>query len=378
MIRKIKLSNFKCFRNLDLDCAPLTLLCGLNGMGKSTVIQALLVLRQSIESGDLLDGRLALGGARADLGTGPDVLFEGADINNVGFEIESDGINIPWKLSFRYSRTSNQLAVESSDLNLSSPFVPTDWQQIPPFGHNLLYIDAERVGPRKFHPLSEAVARRVDFGSGCQYALNYLSLNRNMKLLEGDPRCVNLPEHREHSLMAVVNHWLQGVTPGVRVNLDTVPTADALIAEYSFDRPGDVPTKRFRATNVGFGLSYTLPVILALLSEPGTLCLIENPEAHLHPRGQTKLAELAVRASLADVQVIVETHSDHFMDGVRIAVRDGLISPDKAAIHYFERPEGETVVTSPQIDEDGRLSTWPAGFFDQHEENLEKLLAPKN
>jgi predicted ATPase len=114
-----------------------------------------------------------------------------------------------------------------------------------------------------------------------------------------------------------------------------------------------------------------------MLAEPGTLCLIENPEAHLHPRGQTKLAELAVRASLADVQVIVETHSDHFMDGVRIAVRDGLTSPDKTAIHYFERPDGETVVTSPQIDGDGRLSAWPDGFFDQHEENLEKLLAPR-
>ena len=132
MIRKIKLSNFKCFQNLDLDCVPLTLLCGLNGMGKSTVIQALLVLRQSIESGDLLDGRLALGGARADLGTGPDVLFEGADNNNVGFEIESDEINTPWRLSFGYSQTTNQLAVERGDSNHSSPLVPTDWRQVPP------------------------------------------------------------------------------------------------------------------------------------------------------------------------------------------------------------------------------------------------------
>ena len=75
MIRKIKLSNFKCFQRLDLECAPLTLLCGLNGMGKSSVIQALLVLRQSFESADLLDGRLVLGGELADLGTGKDVLF---------------------------------------------------------------------------------------------------------------------------------------------------------------------------------------------------------------------------------------------------------------------------------------------------------------
>ena len=116
---------------------------------------------------------------------------------------------------------------------------------------------------------------------------------------------------------------------------------------------------------------------MALLAPPGSLCLIENPEAHLHPRGQTRLAELAVRASLAGVQVIAETHSDHFIDGVRIAVRDGLIKPDDVAIHYFERARGKTVVSSPQVDADGRLSSWPVGFFDQHEENLARLLAPK-
>ena len=377
MINQIKLSNFKCFQSLDLNCTPLTLLCGLNGMGKSTVIQVLLVLRQSIESGDLLDGRLVLGGELADLGTGTDVLFEDADSDIVRFEIESDEIEKTWALSFDCSQTTDQLMSTEGNSNQSTPLVPMDWQEVPPFGRNLLYIDAERVGPRKSYPLSETLARRADFGIASEYALNYLNLHQNELLPSDDSRCPGLPDNRKHRLVDVVNHWLQGVTPGAHLELEAVPAADALIAGFSFDRPGDVATRRFRATNVGFGLSYTLPVILALLAEPGTLCLIENPEAHLHPRGQTKLAELAVRASLADVQVIVETHSDHFMDGVRIAVHDGLISPDKTAIHYFERPDGETVVTSPQIDEEGRLSTWPAGFFDQHEENLEKLLAPK-
>ena len=113
-----------------------------------------------------------------------------------------------------------------------------------------------------------------------------------------------------------------------------------------------------------------LPVILALLSPPGTLCLIENPEAHLHPRGQTKLAELAARAAKAGVQVFAETHSDHFIDGVRIAVRDGLITPGDAEFHYFEREGNMTVVTSIQVDADGRLSRWPSGFFDQYDDNL--------
>ena len=179
-------------------------------------------------------------------------------------------------------------------------------------------------------------------------------------------------------LIEIIDHWIQEVTPGAHLQLETIQDADAILAGFSFDRPGDVRTRRYRATNVGFGLSYTLPVLMALLAPPGSLCLIENPEAHLHPRGQTKLAELAIRASLAGVQVIVETHSDHFIDGVRIAVRDGLIQPDSTAFHYFERDGGKTVVSSPRVDVDGRLSSWPAGFFDQHEENLARLLAPKS
>ena len=125
-------------------------------------------------------------------------------------------------------------------------------------------------------------------------------------------------------------------------------------------------------------MSYVLPVVLALLSEPGTLCLIENPEAHLHPRGQTKLAELAARAAAAGVQVFAETHSDHFLDGMRLAVRDGLIAPDETTIHYFERHDGRTVVTSPEIDADGFLPHWPDGFFDQRDDNLARLLTPRS
>ena len=89
------------------------------------------------------------------------------------------------------------------------------------------------------------------------------------------------------------------------------------------------------------------------------------------------MAELAVRAAVAGVQVIAETHSDHFLDGVRIAVREGLIEPEDTAVHYFERENGKSVVVTPEIDANGRLSHWPAGFFDQHDHNLARLLTPK-
>ena len=230
-------------------------------------------------------------------------------------------------------------------------------------------------GPRKFLPLSEAVASRADFGVASEYALNYLNLNQDRLLHENDPRCAQVSSRR---MIDVFNEWLQEVSPGAKLQLETVPAADALIAGFSFDRPGDIPTRRFRATNVGFGLSSTLPVILALLAESRTLCLIENPEAHLHPHAQTKLAELAVRASLAGVQVIVETHSDHFMDGVRISVRNGLTSPDNTAIHYFERAGRETVVRSPEIDDDGGSQIGPSVSLTNTKKTWRNFLPPKS
>ena len=414
MLRNIKLIHFKCFEQLELNCKQLNLLCGLNGMGKSSVIQALLVLRQSFEIGELLAGRLALNGERVAMGTGADVLFEDAEHDVLEFVLESDETEIPWEMEFDCLRTSmadildtsssraraiksqideevDKFLKEHLDKDQSQideevhqiyrevftkfSYMPIGWSDMPPFGGDLVYINAGRVGSRQLYPVStDVLTRRGDFGESGEYAWDHLSRHQNDLLQADDPRFV---EGSDRRLSTVVDHWLQDICPGAHLHLEEVRAADAVIAGFTFDREDDVASRRHRATNVGFGLSYALPVILALLSKPGTLCLIENPEAHLHPRGQTKLAELAARASKAGVQVIAETHSDHFMDGVRIAVRDGLIEPEDAAFHYFERKGNQTVVTSPQIDSDGRLSSWPIGFFDQHDDNLARLLAPK-
>ena len=177
-------------------------------------------------------------------------------------------------------------------------------------------------------------------------------------------------------MLDTANYWLQEVSPGCHLDIDETIQDDLLVAGYSFDQVGDARSNAHRMTHAGFGLSYMLPVVVAFLSQPGFLCLVENPESHLHPRGQTMLAILATQAAKSGVQLIVETHSDHFLDGVRIAVRNGLLDSEDTAIHYFERVNGRTTVTSPTIDSDGRLSEWPTGFFDQHELNLSELLRP--
>ena len=420
MLRKIKLEHFKCFEKLDLDCTSLNLLCGLNGMGKSSVIQALLVLRQSAESGELQNGRLVLGGERIDLGSGYDVLFEDAGRDVLGFGLTSDSVAQSWEQEFDCPKSAElldvvfaevvarpplataleenpeifseefqklllktfpdrtpedlKLVLESLTSKRPTALVTDEWIEEPPFGGRLVYVDAERIGPRKFYPLSDVMARHSDFGSSGEYAWNYFNRHQNDVLSPHDPRNIQGESLR---LADVVDRWMQEVCPGAHLDLQPVSDADALIAGFTFDRQGDVASDKHRATNVGFGLTYAFPVILSLLFPIGTLCLIENPEAHLHPRGQTKLAELAARASKAGVQVFVETHSDHFMDGVRIAVREGLIESDEAFFHYFSREGNKTFVSSPRIDVEGRLSHWPPGFFGQHEENIAKLLGPR-
>ena len=376
MLREIRLANFKCFKALNLNCAPLTLLCGLNGMGKSSVIQALLVLRQSFVTGELRGGRLALSGELVDLGTGKDVFFEGADEDIVKFELHRDELSTPCRLSFIYSEDADQLqAKDTLPPEETGLGAETEWSNFPPFGENVIYIGADRIGPQKIYGLSTIFARLGNLGLRGEYAMNYLNQCQNDFLDATDPR---FPQQKRARLLEVVDYWLQEVTPGAHLQFETIPKADALVAGFEFDKLGDIRTNRYRTTNVGFGLSYVLPVLAGLLAPTGALCLIENPEAHLHPKGQTKLAELAVRASRSGIQVIAETHSDHFMDGVRIAVRNGLIQPNQTAFHYFARDNDRTVVSSPEVNADGRLSSWPSGFFDQHEENLAKLLAPKS
>ena len=374
MLEKVRLTNFKCFGSLELTCSPLTLLCGLNGMGKSTVIQALLVLRQSFVSGELRQGRLVLAGEFADLGTGVDVLFEDAEVEVVELELRHEGIPAPLRFSFECLAADRLQSKDAASTEEARSEMLNQWGEVPPLGGDVFYVNAERIGPRKSYNLSETFARLAGLGARGEYALNYLHARQEETLPSTDPRCSG---QGDQGVLQLIDHWLQAVTPGAHLQLETIQDADEIISGFSFDRPGDEPTRRYPATNVGFGLSYTLPVLTALLSPPGSLCLIEYPEAHLHPRGQTRLADLAVRASLAGVQVIAETHSDHFIDGVRIAVRDGLIRPDQTAFHYFEREGGKTVVVSPEVNADGRLSSWPEGFLDQHEENLARLVAPK-
>ena len=123
--------------------------------------------------------------------------------------------------------------------------------------------------------------------------------------------------------------------------------------------------------HTGFGLTQVLPVIVAGLSAAkGDVILLENPEVHLHPAGQAQMGIFLAEVANAGIQVVVETHSDHFLNGVRRAVKTGRLTSENVAVHFFQ-PVSPTLsqVESPTIDNSGNVNDWPEGFFDQFDKD---------
>jgi len=105
------------------------------------------------------------------------------------------------------------------------------------------------------------------------------------------------------------------------------------------------------------------------------LLLIENPEAHLHPKGQSRLAELIALAANSGIQVIIETHSDHIFNGIRKAVAFNKIKKEKAALFFFELDESNSSsATEINLSDKGRVLNYKKGLFDQFDDDLDALL----
>ena len=363
MIESLRLRNFKCFRDQKVRLGALTVLAGINGAGKSSVIQAILALHQWWE--DLQGTPNPWRGPLVNLGSFRDVLHEGSDDDMFRIDARfSDGGTAYYEQ--RPAPGGGQMGRSNRDVTDAYP-------------RDLFYLSADRLGPRSTLPYVEGDRAEVTpLGKRGEHVLWYLSRMGSVPVHPG----VRHSGEAKNTLTNQANAWLGVVSPGAALEVRAIPEADCAVATYRYERPADVPSRPFRAANVGFGVSYALPPIVALLAPKRdlrdsreNLVIIENPEAHIHPAGQTSLAELAARAVAGGSQVILETHSDHMLNGVRLAVAEGILSPDKVVIHYFERTGLNVRVTTPVLTDTGRLDVWPEGFFDQHERNLSRLIS---
>ena len=372
MLTRLDLRFFKCFERLRLPLAPLTLLTGLNASGKSSVLQALVLLHQTMRDREWTT-RLALNGAGVRLGAMPDVVDEVFGRSSFEIELVDDEETCGW--TFEGDRRDMSMAVQSVSVNgqtTEAPqslhyLLPPDLQpEAPALSlagrlRGLTYVTAERVGPQEAYALEDPHDVNV-VGPRGEHAVSVLYWGRDEPVLDQ----LALPG-APASRLRQVEQRMRTLFPGCTLELQQAPRANAVTLglRTSDDTGFHVPA------HTGFGLTQCLPIVIAALSaSEGDILLVENPESHLHPAGQAVMGQFLADVARARMQVLVETHSDHVLNGVRRAVKMGRLVADRVAIHYFRhRSEAQPQVVSPAMDDSGNIDAWPDGFFDQFDKD---------
>lgn len=366
MIKQIKVKNFKCFEEMSVKCRELNLFTGVNGMGKSTMIQALLLFRQTYERNQLaLNNHMSLNGRYVSLGKIKDISYWYKRDDDISLLVEEEEAEI-WEC--RYSKREQALVAESYALSSDGGGLA---------GKGFEYISAERLGPRRYYDdLGEGRYVPTQIGSKGEYAassLYALGSESDFKVYGN----MKNPNESSERLELQVNAWMSEISPGIRVK--AIPNLDSDVMGLRYSQPSIMGEESTNAVNMGFGVSYVLPVIIALLkARKGDLLILENPEAHIHPKGQRQIGELIAKAAANGVQIIMETHSDHILNGIRISVKYGQIRPEQVKLNYFYVCEDDAGMikhdmTSPEILSDGSLSVWPDGFFDEWDKAVDSL-----
>lgn len=371
MITQIRLENYKCFKQLSLELSNLNILAGINSMGKSSIIQALLLLRQSYSNNAIKKG-LHLNGDYIQIGTGKDAMNRLSNEDSFGFAIKCDNL----EAIFKYNYESDSDFLRLNDLNsvINESFI----NSLNLFKKSFSYVSASRIGPQRYYESSYYnVTENNQVGIKGELFADYLAI----RAAKNEEKVLNSLIMHESSkserLLDQVNAWLSEISPGITITPNTNQETGIVSLQYGFSN------EQYSPMNVGFGLSYVAPIVVALLkAKSDDLVIIENPEAHLHPKGQRKMGELIARAAAGGVQVIVETHSDHLLNGIRLSVKQELIDRNLTRLNYFYREEREDKTygkfyeykkSSPQILDDGKLSDWPDGFFDEWDKALMEL-----
>ena len=379
-LRTIEMENFKCYEQLDLPCSSLTVLTGYNSGGKSTAIQPLLLMAQTLR-GFANERQLALNGDLVRLGTETDVLRDGAVDPSFSLGLRSADESIRWRFGRRarshrglvrlsgleYVRDGRRRtslegraptriwpAVGGADSPLASAIRGTTFISAA----RALQLEAFPVPSAPFH--SEG-----DVGTMGEYAPYWYLEYADDEVVVARRH----PDDDSETVRSQVDAWLGELFPGVVVSADRLAPDAPVRLTFSLTKS----SSRARPANVGFGLSYAFPMLVALLTRPrGSIVVVDSAESHLHPRGQSAVGRLLAQMAGAGLQIFVETHSDHLLNGVRLAVRDGLLQSENVALHFFGQGRvGQ--VTTLALDSAGAINDWPKGFFDQAEHDLAVL-----
>lgn len=367
MINELTIQGFKRFGRQSFELAPLVVLAGLNGTGKTSLIHALILAREasdyvlSVGSSVRLNGPFGL-----ELGTAEDVCNWGAE-GEIVFVMRHDRDEMStWRLAVP-TNANEALYLDKLDIP-AGPEINFDLNSQP---RQFTYLCAERLGPRSVLGASALPADALEVGVRGEYCAQVLAALGDRPLEHLERLHPNRDPDAAPLLKYELERWLSEIVRPVEIDTERHP--GNLVTALRFRTPGG---EWVHAPNMGFGVSYALPVVLAgLVASPGGLLLVENPEAHLHPAGQSRIGVFLAWLAGHGVQVVVETHSDHVLNGIRRAIAEyGFLKHTDAIIHFFDSDESDACKTTPlRFTSSGGVSDWPPGFFDQYQIDVAAL-----
>ena len=374
LINSLKMEGFKCFEALNLELGQLTVLSGYNGAGKSTALQSILLFSQALrKNGSAEVNSIPAQKIAVDYSIWP-LNGDLVRLGTCGDVMSTMGNNIIFEYNFldHSKSTSFELVAERGERNLKCLLVADSLtsEQIKKIASQIQFISAERGGLNDIYPIpDDPVYSNVGVGTDGRFA-SYWFDNFSDSEIEQER---SISEIQSNTFRDQVNAWLDFVSPGTSVNVKKFENASVLALQFQLSELGEWRSP----ANVGFGISYVFPLIVALLSaSKGDCIIIDSPEAHLHPRAQSKVGIMISKLAHAGVQVILETHSDHILNGVRIAVKKGYLNPVDLSLLFFSGvSENESGVVSTEIDKNGNIEYWPPGFFDQMDSDIVELLS---
>ena len=362
VFNSVGMEGFKCFENLTLKLGQLTVLSGYNGAGKSTAFQPILLFSQALRKFEKSGINLIwpLNGDLVGLGSCGDVVRD----RFLKFEFTLSGQNRPAIFEFDSKAGDRNLFLSNSPGKISRDLIQNIAQT--------QYISVMRGDVVETYPVTdESDFSFIGVDTDGKYAVHWLNVFEENKI-DVDKFAPNTISDKFGDQ---VNAWLDFVIPGTSVIVKKLTDVPKLTLQFRLTEFGDP----HNPVNVGFGISYVFPIIVALLcTNKGNCVIIDSPEAHLHPSAQSKVGIMIAKFAASGIQIILETHSDHVLNGIRIAVMEEVIKPSDLSVLFFSgRSPNNFQVTPTAIDNAGQFEHWPEGFFDQKEKDLITLIEGK-
>lgn len=343
---KLTIDGYKCFdKKREFNFNDITLLTGANSAGKSSVIQSLLLAKTLsetiVDDPELETIPIPLKNDKyaMDLGHFYDISNDNRDAYDMFFSLQD--------ISFGAKEEDNEedgndvyFTIDASDkLSLKKMFLK-----------GFTYLCADRMAPHyEYEYIKDSTT------CDCHGKNTGDIINNNDFLFKTDSyRSINFTD--DIKLRRQLNEWIDYIFPGIEIELE------------KGDKTYKIKDHDNAATNIGFGITYALPILVSGLTLPeGGMLIVENPEAHLHAKAQSNMGYFLARMAAAGVRVIIETHSEHIVNGIRRMIVEGKtdMSHEDMTIYFFQNKQGIKSIMEITMDELGNLSDFPEDFFDQ-------------